>query len=205
MDHDWLRKKYREGLVPQTADVRDLHAELERIGLEGFFAIALELDLDLDLESFDIFPDMPALIVVPSALFVQLVSDHRDGIDRETLVLAMRETVTRLREYEPTYLLAETLLSLSRLEARYEPARNRLRMVVEALSLLRVLGADQRLARALVRLGEVLHDLGHHHDALLAFERGAEKASVDAIDGVLIASLHLVFPSYAARVSQVQA
>ncbi|MEE1810141.1 CHAT domain-containing protein [Streptomyces sp. BE133] len=165
-----------------TQDQDELMADLRRIGLDGSFAAVV-----MKKESFSAIGIGAPVLVLPSSV---LMSGLRGGnFSEELLTEGVRQAVAALRRVEPTAVLAESLLSLSRASAGGEAPEQRLGIVVEAIAVLRQVGKPHRLPRAYVALSNVLSEMGRHYDALAALDRAAD-AERDYSDAGALLAIH---------------
>jgi tetratricopeptide (TPR) repeat protein len=172
----WIHKVLRKSDTTYSAEAAELAAEMRQIGLEGrLFAIFLSQ------EATEVISDAPALLLLPSELFLK--TGHRSELDYETVIVGIQQSIDMLRNLGPTALLAESLLSLARMTGQLQAA-------LEAISILREIGAPHRLARAYIAVGDMLCDTGSYYDALLAFDRALEAAKRRSDVGAIVAGLH---------------
>lgn len=165
---------------PQTEEEAELRADLSKIGLADEFAVLI-----MKAESLSVMGIGMSVIVMPLSLL--LPAFKSGAITEEVMALGLREATSRMRQAEPTVLLAETLLSLSRASEGADSFENRLDMATEAILILKRLAAHHRLSRAHVTLGEILKQAGSPYDALRAFDLAAGAAHNRNDPGTLVA------------------
>ncbi|MGA5897126.1 CHAT domain-containing protein [Streptomyces venetus] len=166
-----------------SAEDRDeFTAELQRIGIDGSFAVIVMKEGAFSA----IGVGAPALVLPQSVL----MSGLRGGrFSEELLTEGLRQTVAALRRAEPSAVLAESLLSLAQASAGGEAPERRLGMVVEAIAALRRVGQPRRLSRAYVALSNALSEMGRLYDALSVLERAAD-AERDYSDAGALLAIH---------------